>query len=195
MIATEPAGRPSEARERLLNTATAIFYASGIHSVGVERIVAEAKVTRATFYRHFPSKEDLVAAYLQRIHQHIRSRFEQASAGDEPATDILREVGRQIVEEIRSPGFRGCAFINAAAEASPGSAEDLATKDFRTWLHSLFATLVGDAGYRNPGLLSTQLVLLYDGSNIAAALDGDQQAALAARGAAEALLRAAPRSA
>src|SRR5688500_20167482 len=89
-------GRPSEARERLLNTATAIFYSAGIHSVGVERIVAEAKVTRATFYRHFPGKEDLVAAYLERIHQHIRGQSELATAGDRPALDVLREIGRQI---------------------------------------------------------------------------------------------------
>ncbi|WP_405970663.1 TetR/AcrR family transcriptional regulator [Streptomyces sp. NBC_00988] len=116
MTATETSGRPSEARERLLATATGIFYASGIHSVGVERLVAEAKVTRATFYRHFPSKEDLVAAYLQRINQHIRDQHERAVSGGKPAADILREIGRQIVADIRSPGFRGCAFLNAAAE-------------------------------------------------------------------------------
>lgn len=106
----------SEARERLLNTATGIFYASGIHSVGVERIVAEAKVTRATFYRHFPSKEDLVAAYLNRIHQSIRGQLELVVASGRPAADVLRAIAQQIAEQIRTPGFRGCAFLNAAAE-------------------------------------------------------------------------------
>jgi AcrR family transcriptional regulator len=116
VISAKPSARPSEARERLLDTAAAIFYASGIHSVGVERIVAEARVTRATFYRHFPSKEDLVAAYLERAHQRSCEIYERAVASGKPAADVLREIGREIVEEIRAPGFRGCAFLNAAAE-------------------------------------------------------------------------------
>jgi AcrR family transcriptional regulator len=108
--------RPSAARERLLDTATALFYSVGIHSVGVDRIVGQAQVTRATFYRHFPGKEDLVAAYLQRIHQRVRADHEMAASSGRPAPDVLREIGERIVEEIRAPGFRGCAFLNAAAE-------------------------------------------------------------------------------
>jgi AcrR family transcriptional regulator len=139
-------GRPSEARERLLNTATAIFYASGIHSVGVERIVAEAKVTRATFYRHFPSKEDLVAAYLERIHEFVRGQHEQLAASGKSAPDILREVGRQIVEEIRSPGFRGCAFLNAAAEYPDAShLVHQTVLAHREWFQTTITDLFGHA--------------------------------------------------
>ncbi|MDT7802017.1 MAG: hypothetical protein QOI78_5450 [Actinomycetota bacterium] len=58
----EPGGRPSEARSRLLGAAARLFYAEGIHAVGVDRIIAEAEVTRATLYRHFPGKEELVLA-------------------------------------------------------------------------------------------------------------------------------------
>ena len=54
----------SEARARLLSTASRLFYAEGLHSVGIDRIIATAGVTRATLYRHFPSKDDLVVAYL-----------------------------------------------------------------------------------------------------------------------------------
>ncbi|MCU1690004.1 MAG: TetR family transcriptional regulator, partial [Jatrophihabitantaceae bacterium] len=82
----------------------------------MERIVAEAKVARATFYPHSPSKDDLVVPYLERIHQHIGARHELAVSGGEPPEDILRDVVQQIVEEIQRPGFRGCAFLNAAAE-------------------------------------------------------------------------------
>ena len=60
-------GQPSEARTRLLNTATRLFYTEGIHAVGIDRIVAEAQVTRATLYRHFPGKEELVLAYLNEV--------------------------------------------------------------------------------------------------------------------------------
>src|ERR1700712_3579769 len=92
--------RPSEARERLLATATSIFYAVGIHSVGVERIVAEAKVTRATFYRHFPSKDDLVTAYLEGVHRLVSGKYERLVAGGRPAAYILRDIGGEIGREI-----------------------------------------------------------------------------------------------
>src|SRR5687767_10743785 len=116
MASTRTDARPSEARLRLLTTASQIFYAEGIHAVGVDRIVAEAKVTRATFYRHFPGKEDLVLAYLQGADQAIRGQVEAAVAADLPPTDAVRAVAASIAEGIRSRGFRGCAFLNAVAE-------------------------------------------------------------------------------
>jgi AcrR family transcriptional regulator len=194
-MTSTPAPGKRSARERLLEAADRLFYNEGIHTVGIDRVLDEAGVAKGSLYYNFGGKDDLVRFYLQNRHANWAARIDdRVRTAVTPAEQVLA-VFDALGELFAEPGFRGCAFINAAAEASPGSAEDLATKDFRTWLHSLFATLVGDAGYRNPGLLSTQLVLLYDGSNIAAALDGDQQAALAARGAAEALLRAAPRSA
>ena len=94
------------------------------------------------------------------------------------------------------PGFRGCAFINAGAQAPAGSAEELATKDFRTWLHELFTDLAGATGYANADKLAAQLVMLYDGANISAQLDHNPSVAAAARDAAEDLLdRAAGASA
>src|SRR3954454_9581726 len=109
-------GQVSEARSRLLATATRIFYAEGLHSVGIDRIVAEAKVTRATLYRHFPSKEDLVVAYLTAADDQVRAQVEQARAGGKSPADTVRAVGETITDGIRSQGFRGCAFLNAAAE-------------------------------------------------------------------------------
>ncbi len=104
ICAAHPAGRPSEARSRLLDTATRLFYAEGIHAVGIDRIVAEAQVTRATLYRHFPGKEDLVLAYLNEVDQGIRGRAGEAprrraptrrdpsgpSAGPSPRTSSRR---------------------------------------------------------------------------------------------------------
>ncbi|MCE0537727.1 TetR/AcrR family transcriptional regulator [Kineosporia rhizophila] len=110
-----PTTRPSEARDRLLSTASAIWYAEGIHAVGVDRLVAEAQVTRATFYRHFPSKEDLVVAYLRAADRGLREQVEQAIDGLEPAR-ALQTIAQGIAAGIESEGFRGCAFLNAAAE-------------------------------------------------------------------------------
>lgn len=108
--------RPSEARERLLRTASAIFYAKGINAVGVEEIVSEARVTRATFYRHFPSKDDLIVAYLKAADEHIRAQVHAITERRQPAADTIYAIAGSIVDQIKSPGFRGCAFLNAAAE-------------------------------------------------------------------------------
>lgn len=178
MTSAEPSGRPSEARERLLNTAIGIFYASGIHSVGVERIVAEAKVTRATFYRHFPSKEDLIAAYLDRVHQHIRGQFDQVVATGKPADDILREVGRQIVGELQAPGFRGCAFINAAAEfPDPGHPVHQTVLAHREWFQTAITGLfLQIPDYPSEGA-GRHFVMLRDGVMAAGCLGDPAEAA------------------
>src|ERR1700755_1327613 len=106
MSRSREGGNMSEARARLLGTATRIFYAEGIHSVGIDRIVAEAKVTRATLYRHFSSKEELVLAYLAGADQGIRGQVGAAVASSASAPDQVRAVARSITEGIRSPGFR-----------------------------------------------------------------------------------------
>jgi AcrR family transcriptional regulator len=181
------------ARERLLEAADRLFYNEGIHSVGIDRVLEEAGVAKGSLYYNFGGKDDLVRAYLDNRHARWAQRIAeyQAQAG-EPAQKILA-VFDALADLFAEPGFRGCAFINAAAEAQPGTAEDLATKDFRTWLHELFTVLVAAAEFPNVRGLSTQLVLLYDGANIAAALDADPEAARSARAAAEALMAAARR--
>lgn len=173
MAAASPPGTPSEARERLLATASAIFYAAGIHSVGVERIVAEARVTRATFYRHFPGKEDLVAAYLQGIHKRDCDFYQRALAGGAPAAGILREIGRQIVEEIRAPGFRGCAFLNAAAEyPDAGHPVRRIVLAHREWYRTAITALF-DRAFGEPAAGSGRhFVMLRDGT-MAAGYLGD----------------------
>ncbi|MER5647504.1 helix-turn-helix domain-containing protein [Streptosporangium sp. NPDC002524] len=127
-------GRPSEARSRLLDTATRLFYAEGIHSVGIDRIVAEARVTRATLYRHFPGKEDLVLAYLNQVDLAMRGQADEALAAGLPADGTLRAIGESIAQGIGSPGFRGCAFLNAAAEyPDPESPVRKAVLAHRRW--------------------------------------------------------------
>lgn len=156
--------RPSAARDRLLTTATTLFYAVGIHSVGVDRIVAEAKVTRATFYRHFPSKEDLVVAYLHRIHQQVRAGYEQVVRSGGPPPDMLRGIGEQIVEEIRTPGFRGCAFLNAAAEfPAPDHPVHQAVLAHREWFASAITDLFAQTFHAPGDGTGRHFVMLRDG--------------------------------
>jgi AcrR family transcriptional regulator len=108
--------RPSEARERLLRTASGLFYAKGIHAVGIDEILSRAQVTRATFYRHFPSKDDLIVQYIRTADQGIRDAVAAATDNPTSADSSVRALADFVASQIKTPGFRGCAFLNAAAE-------------------------------------------------------------------------------
>ncbi|MGW3528190.1 TetR/AcrR family transcriptional regulator [Streptomyces olivaceus] len=164
-------GSTSAARSRLLTTATRVFYAEGIHSVGVDRIIAEAQVTRATLYRHFTGKEELVLAYLGQADLGIRAQVEAARAGEETAAGEVRAVARSIANGIRSPGFRGCAFLNAVAEyPDPAHPVHRAVLAHRQWFLDTVTELlarIGDAPADGDG---RHLVMLRDGAMAAGCL-------------------------
>ncbi|AGL16314.1 TetR/AcrR family transcriptional regulator [Actinoplanes sp. N902-109] len=163
--------RPSEARLRLLNTATRIFYAEGIHSVGVDRIIAEAQITRATFYRHFPSKEDLVLAYLREVHAMDRARVDAAIAANPSPADALTGVAEAIAQSIRSPGFRGCAFLNAAAEY-PGADQPVHQEIIahRQWFLDTLTVLMAQVNPESAAPAARHYVMLRDGAMAAGCL-------------------------
>ncbi|MEU4680341.1 TetR/AcrR family transcriptional regulator [Micromonospora sp. NPDC023737] len=171
MVRSETGARPSEARERLLATATRIFYGEGIHSVGVDRIIAEAKVTRATFYRHFPGKEDLVVAYLQAADQAIRDHVEAALAAGLPASDALRAIAESIARDIQSAGFRGCAFLNAVAEyPDPDNPVHQAVLAHRQWFLETINSLLADIQESEAEPAARHFVMLRDGAMAAGCL-------------------------
>jgi AcrR family transcriptional regulator len=166
-----PPGRPSEARERLLTTASAIFYAEGVNSIGVDRIVSEARVTRATFYRHFPSKHDLVLAYLQRVHDAIERRTTDITTGVEPRA-ALRAIAEDIGAQVRSKGFRGCAFITIAAEFDDTTDPvRLAVAAHRKWFADLIRKAFADAGHPRPTNAAKHFIMLRDGAMVGGHLD------------------------
>jgi len=165
MARSELESRPSEARTRLLTTASGIFYSEGIHSVGVDRILAEAQVTRATFYRHFPGKEDLVLAYLRAADQAIRGQVEAAVAAGPSPIDALRAVGESIAQGIRSQGFRGCAFLNAVAEYSdPGHPVHQAVLAHRQWFLETITELLAGVREESAEPAARHFVMLRDGA-------------------------------
>ncbi|MFB4301840.1 TetR/AcrR family transcriptional regulator [Actinomadura sp. NTSP31] len=167
----ESEGRPSEARSRLLGTATRIFYTEGIHSVGIDRIVAEAKVTRATLYRHFSSKEDLVLAYLGEVDRATRGQVDDAVARGLPAAGTVRALSESIAQGIRSPGFRGCAFLNAAAEYSdPDHPVHMAVIAHRQWFLDTVTGLLARIGDTPAEPAARHFVMLRDGAMAAGCL-------------------------
>lgn len=170
-MAQDTRGQVSEARSRLLATATRIFYAEGLHSVGIDRIVAEAKVTRATLYRHFPSKDDLVVAYLQGVHDMERDGLDKLLSSGMSADDTLRAVARSIADGIRSAQFRGCAFLNAVAEyPDPGHPVHRAVLEHREWFRRTITDLLAQVGANPPEPAGRHFVMLRDGAMAAGCL-------------------------
>ncbi len=163
----------SPARRRVLDTASALFYARGIHAVGVDRVIAEAGVAKATFYHHFPSKDDLVRAYLEE--QDARVRQAAAPTGAPPAERLVA-LFEALGEFSCGPGFRGCAFINAAAEyPDPAHPVRQAVITHRRWFRGLLHELLVDAGHPDAERTAGMLMLLRDGLIIGGDLDGSQR--------------------
>jgi AcrR family transcriptional regulator len=162
--------RESAARRRLLDTATRLFYAHGVHAVGIDRIIADADVAKASFYKHFPSKEDLVLAYVRE--QDELGRAAVASLPDQPPRQMLLTLFDRIDEAARQPGYRGCPFLNAAAEyPDPASPVRQAIDEHRRWVRDGFKELLVAEGHPDPDNSAEILVALNDGLLIASHLD------------------------
>lgn len=163
--------RRSEARERLLATASQLFYSEGIAHVGVDRIVSEGRVTLATFYRHFPSKEALVIAYLEGVHDAVAAQVTSRTTGLE-GEDRVRALGDQVVSELGFKGFRGCAFINAASEfEDPDSPVRRVIAHHRQWYYETVRRAFADAGHSHAGNAARHFLMLRDGAMTGGALD------------------------
>jgi AcrR family transcriptional regulator len=188
-MTTQEAAERASARERLLAAASELFYAEGIHTVGVDRIVERAGVAKATLYTLFGSKDGLIRAYLRARHDRTSERMTRELAARFP-TPRERLLGVFQVQGLSftEPGFRGCAFVGASAEASPGGGVEEVTEDYRSWVRSLFLDLAQEAGATSPENLAHQLVLLYDGAGISAWMDHDPSAAQAAQAIAAGLI-------
>jgi AcrR family transcriptional regulator len=196
--AKEPAGvdrtasSPLSARDRLLVAADELFYAEGVHVVGIDRIVERAGVAKASLYSIFGSKDELVGAYLE---NHLRQRQTGISnilaAHDTPRERLLG-IFAELEDALEGSEFRGCRFIGASAEARPGDKSEVVADEYRAWLRSIFIELAEAAGANDAKAVGRQLALLYDGAAVAARMDRDRRgAANAVHGAAAALLDAA----
>ena len=169
-------------KERILETADRLFYLQGIRAIGVDTIAAEIGISKRTLYNHFPSKDELIAAYLAR-------RFRQPPSSDKPPAEQILGTFDSLERRFASKDFRGCPFVNAVAELG---AEDRAVKKIaiafkesrRLWFRDLLMRLeVAD-----PDHLATQLTLLVDGAIAQDLVRDDPSMARAAKEAARVLL-------
>ncbi len=193
---TQPKAVKSSPRERLLQAASELFYAEGVQSVGIDRVIEHAGVAKASLYNTFGSKEQLVGAYLDARHAEMLERLRAAvEAVEDPVERILAVFDAQ-AQLFGTPNYHGCAFIAATAEAPAGGRCDEAAESYRRDIRALFTELAAAAGAPDPALLASQLQLIYDGGGLAVKMDRDTAIAAPARAAAAALIAAAntPRS-
>ena len=169
-------------KDRILETADRLFYLQGIRAVGVDTIAAEIGISKRTLYNHFPSKDALIAAYLQR-------RFVQPRPSLKSPVEQILGTFDSLERRFAAKDFRGCPFVNAVAELG---SEDRAVKKIaiafkesrRLWFRDLLIQL----GVADAEGLATQLTLLVDGSIAQDLVRNDPSMARAAKEAARVLL-------
>ena len=199
----------SPVRERILESATQLFATASLRSVSADKVITGAGTTKVTFYRHFPTKDDLVVAYLDAQLALLRAAVENQQAVIEEKLAVVEEErataekkraaaddNQSFMEEPRSTprvaaacavlewlaeangvaacrsGFRGCVFINAAAEyPAEGNSVRAAVERYRSWLHDVVSGLLADLGTRAPGTVADQLIMLRDGAMVHGFMD------------------------
>jgi AcrR family transcriptional regulator len=180
------------ARERILDTAFRLFYAHGPRGVGVDTVIAESEVAKATLYKHFPRKDDLVLAYLDKVDQAWFGQLRAAArAGGDDPRDQMVAMFDALASACRREGYHGCAFINTAAESPTGSDVHARTVEHKTVVRAWVTDLARRAGAADSDLLARQLTLLLDGGLAAGVLDADPASPAAAKAAAKTLVDAA----
>jgi AcrR family transcriptional regulator len=180
----------SPARERILDAASTAFYRRGINAVGVDAVVAEAGVAKATLYRHFPSKDELIVAFLRRRDTRWRGWLRDAVERLAPApADRPLAVFDALGEWFSSDEFRGCAFINAAAEiADAAHPARAAVEDHKRLLAEYLDEVLREAGAADPAADAGALLLLVEGAIVSALIERDAAPAARARRAAVRIL-------
>ena len=167
----------ASARDRILAAANQLFYREGIHTVGVDRIIDEAGVAKASLYSSFKGgKAELVRAYLEGRRESLMATITAAIARHDEPRERLLAVFEAQGEIAARPGYNGCAFAAATSEAH-GEGVDEVVQAHRTWMRTTLVTLATEAGASDPDALAGQLQMLYDGATTSAKMDGDLAAA------------------
>jgi AcrR family transcriptional regulator len=180
IVEDPPVAQRAPASSRILEGANELFYEFGIHNVGVDRIIGASAVTKATFYKHYRAKDNLIVEYITRRHEQVRSNLAAIVAGASDVEDAVRQFVAAAVAEIASPGFRGCPFINAAAEF-PEADHPVrrVVMAHREWFVDALADLLKEMGHPVPGDGADELLLARDGA-LSGGYAGDPVAASAA---------------
>lgn len=181
----ENAAKLAPARTRILETALRLFYAHGTRAVGIDRIIAESGVAKMSFYNHFPSKADLIAAFLEERHRRWMDWFSRAiTTRKTKAGSNLTAVADVLREWFAAPDFHGCAFINILAETDrTNERERTIARNHKRDLQALLTQLARNDGVPRPGDAARLALTVVEGAIVRAEMtgDGDRAAADARR--------------
>jgi AcrR family transcriptional regulator len=172
-------GKPEpEARERILDSSYELFSQRGIQGVGVDEVIETAGVAKATLYRHFPSKDDLVIAFLERREERWTRELVEAGAKSRGSTpeDQLLAIFDVFDEWFRREDFEACSFISVLLEMGPDHPAGTASVRHLENIRSIVHDLAQEAGLRDPASFAHSWHILMKGSIVAAA-EGDVEAA------------------
>ncbi|MCW4386751.1 TetR/AcrR family transcriptional regulator [Salinibacterium sp. SYSU T00001] len=155
------------ARARILATAMRLFYYEGIRSVGIDRLIAESSVTKATFYKHFGSKDALILTYIQSVHEETVAAVNAIEAEISDPAEVLRSLVAGIQRDTQRDDFRGCPFANAASEYPDRTHEvRKVVTAHRDWYAAFIAEQFRLAGHSLPGDAADEFILLRDGAMV-----------------------------
>jgi len=179
--------KPPTHAARILAAADKLFYEQGIRAVGVDTIAAAARVSKRTLYNYYPTKDDLIAAYLT-------ARFKHVEPSDAPAREQILAYFDRLEKIMSDGGFRGCPYVNAVCELSDRkhAATSIAVR-FKEERLRWYQTLLERMSVADPRGLAMQLQILVEGAIASALVRDDPSFARSARAAAEILLDAATR--
>jgi AcrR family transcriptional regulator len=187
------ASRPSAVRDRILATASDLFYRHGVHAVGVDLVVKESGIAKTSLYRHFGNKDALIAAFLQEEDADFWRGWDAVAQrhADDPAAELAAHL-EWIQARLRRPGYRGCPQLNVAAEfPDPAHPARRVATEHKQEMRRRLSAIARRMGVRQPESVGAQLALALDGAFMSAPLGDGARVAETLQATVHALLQAA----
>lgn len=181
----------SDARQRILETAERLFYADGVRSVGIDRIIAESEVAKMTLYNHFASKDELILEVLRYREEKFDGMFQRwMDRHEKKGMNRLEAFFAALKDWFKSKGFRGCAFINATAElADAQHAGSLFSAEHKERFRQMLEEIITDTAGAKAASVAPAIFMLVEGSIVTAVMQQSSEPADVSRDAAMALVK------
>jgi len=157
---------PGDVQQRILDTACQLFYSEGVRAVGIDLIIDRAQIAKTSLYRHYRTKDDLIAAFLEREDLAFWQQWDEVvSRNNASAIAELDALLEWVGERVARPGYRGCPQLNVAAEfADPSHPARVIAARHKLEQRKRLAALCKRLGTRKPDMVAAQLALLMDGA-------------------------------
>jgi AcrR family transcriptional regulator len=183
-----------DTRKKILDTASKLFYHQGYNATGINQIIEEAGVAKATLYQHFKSKEDLLIGYLEIAFEKTRSQLRYIASTELDTKEKISAIFEYLSENANSKGFSGCNFLNIVGEIP---VENVRVYDIvrqqKNETRAFFTEILksgskGEEGMQRTKTLADGMYLLFDGALMACKVFGSSWPAIEARKSALTLL-------